>query len=147
MDYPAHITLVDAHSESDGSTYHLNLVHLEPLLYRCSGLGSHSGVIGCGIDTQIDKFLCHHFGVLAGETVDDARFFRMITDEAGDVLELCLFGTLLSYGEGEIGAVETAYERLPIEMKLAYDIFACYLVGCSCERHHRDIAEILVQHA
>ena len=27
-------------------------------------------------------------------------------------------------------AVETAYERLPIEMKLAYDIFARYLVGC-----------------
>ena len=86
-------------------------------------------MIGCGIDTQIDKFLSYHFGVLAGETVDDACFFRMITDEAGDVLELCLFGALLSYGEGEVGAVETAYERLPIEMKLAYDIFACYLVG------------------
>lgn len=103
-------------------------------------------MIGCGIDTHIDKFLSYHFGVLAGETVDDACFFRMITDEAGDVLELCLFGALLSYGEGEVGAVETAYERLPIEMKLAYDIFARYLVGCGCERHHRDIAEILVQH-
>ena len=44
------------------------------------------------------------------------------------LLELCLFGALLSYGEGEVGAVETAYERLPIEMKLAYDILA--LVGC-----------------
>ena len=35
-----------------------------------------SGVIGCGIDTQIDKFLSYHFGVLAGETVDDACFLK-----------------------------------------------------------------------
>ena len=145
MNHPAHVALVDAHSEGDGSAYHLYLVHLETLLHRGSLLGRESGMIGFGIDAMRLERLCHHLRVLAREAVDDACFFRATGDEMVDELQLLLLGAFLTHGETEVGTVEAAHEGLSVQMQLVDDVLAGNLIGCSRKRHHRNATEFLVK--
>ena len=145
MNHPAYIALVDAHSEGDSGTYHINLVHLETLLHRCTLHAGESRMVGLSIDTVVLQRLSHHLRVLAGQAVDDARIALTALDEAVDELQLLLLRALLTDGETEVRTVEAADERLTVEMQLLDDVLARNLIGCSRERHHRDIAEILVE--
>ena len=65
VNHPAHVALVDTHSEGDGSAHHFYLVHLETFLYRGSLLGGESGMIGFCLYAMLLQSLCHHLRILA----------------------------------------------------------------------------------
>ena len=69
----------------------------------------------------------------------------MALDEAVDELQLLLLRALLTDGETEVRTVEAADERLTVEMQLLDDVLARNLIGCSRERHHRDVGELLAE--
>ena len=145
VNHPSHVALVDAHSEGDGSAYHLYLVHLETLLHRGSLLGRESGMIGFGIDAMRLECLCHHLRVLAREAVDDACLFGATGDEMVDELQLLLLGAFLAHGETEVGTVEATHEGSSVQMQLVDDVLAGNLIGCSRKRHYRNATEFLVK--
>ena len=145
VNHPAHVALVDTHSEGDGSAHHFYLVHLETFLYRGSLLGGESGMIGFCLYAMLLQSLCHHLRILAREAVDNACLVWATGDEMVNEFQFLLLRTFLAHGETEVGTVETAYEGLAVQMQLVDDVLSGNLIGCSRERHHRHAIEFLVQ--
>ena len=145
VNHPAHIALVDTHSEGDGSAHHLYLVHLETFLNGCSLLGGESGMISFSLYAMLLQSLCHHLRILAREAVDDACLIRATGDEMVNEFQLLLLRAFLTHGKTEVGTVETAHEGLSLQVQLVDDILSGNLIGGSRERHHRHAIEFLVQ--
>ena len=145
MNHPAHVALVDTHSEGDGSAHHFYLVHLETFLYRGSLLGGEPGMIGFCLYAMLLQSLCHHLRILAREAVDDACLVWATGDEMVNEFQLLLLRAFLAHGKTEVRTVETAHEGLAVQMQLVDDVLSGNLIGCSRERHHRHAIEFLVQ--
>ena len=145
VNHPAHIALVDTHSEGDGSAHHFYLVHLETLLYRGSLLGGESGMIGFCLYAMLLQSLCHHLRILAREAVDDACLVWATGDEMVNEFQFLLLRTFLAHGKTEVRTIETAHEGLAVQMQLVDDVLSGNLIGCSRERHHRHAIEFLVK--
>ena len=88
MDDPSHVALVDAHTEGDGGTDHLNGVLLEQLLCLVTFSLVQSGMIDTRLDTVSLQELRHFLRILSAKTIDDATARWTRFDEIQDILFL-----------------------------------------------------------
>ena len=154
VDDPAHIALVDTHSESDGGTHYLQIVLLEALLRLVALCLRQACVIGSGADAVLLQFLGQAFGILATQAVDDASLGGTRHDEVAYEGLLVFGGVASLHAELQVRTVETGDEyalrgrlgsRGEFKSQLLDDILARDAVGRSRQCHHGRLRELLFQ--
>ena len=86
MNDEADIRFVDAHSKSDGSTNHVDLLHEKLVLIGRAGSRIHAGMVGQGLDAINFQCFSQLFHLFPGKAVDDAGFSGIGQDELNDFL-------------------------------------------------------------
>ncbi len=74
----SHVRFVDSHSECYRGHDYVNVLHQEPVLVLCPGLGIESGMVrGCLYSVDVQQ-LCQFLHFFSAEAVDDSGLARIL---------------------------------------------------------------------
>ena len=110
VNHPAHVLLVDAHTEGYRGANHLHEVLFEHFLGVVALAGGQRSMVGQGLDAQPAQVGGQFLGALAAQAVDDACLVGACLDEVGN--ELQLLGRLVAalHAQTQVRAVETRHK-------------------------------------
>ena len=149
--HEAHITLVDAHTKSNGGTHHIYFVVDESLLHPITSRRRQSGMISHRPHSLLLQLGSHTLRGLTTHTIYDAALARMTSYECHDEALLILGGISPANVQREIRTIKGRHEDRSLspivlrQSKLLHDVLLRYLVRCSSKRSHRHTREKLLQ--